>query len=355
MNRLDIPKLLNKTGCQGLVISHSANIMWATGLTSSNALLYIDGTGMTVVTDSRYIEAARKLAGTKSVLAHQESLAEALQKANAPKGRLGYQPEYISSANFDDLSKTLSSAELVPLTGLLRELVARKSADELALIQKAQRISEAVLPEILELLKVGISEKEMAAEIVYRQIKHGADGLSPEFWPIVAFGPNSALPHSQPGDTKLKRGDAVLFDFGCTVSGYCSDMTRTFAYGSASDKFRKVYELVLKAQVAGLAAVKAGMTGKQLDSAVRGVIDSAGYGEYFGHGTGHGVGLEIHEWPTISPRSEDLLTSDSVVTIEPGIYLPGEFGVRIEDMVLLEAGGIRNLTSAPKELTIAKA
>lgn len=352
MNRINVPDLLQQTDCQGVIISHPANITWATGLVSSNSLLYIDSSGMTIITDSRYSEAAKKLSGVKVELANQESLAVALQKSIRPGVRIGYQPEYLSSLELESLLKTLDGVKLTPAPGIVKEQIAHKTPEEIALIEQAQQITETVLPEILGLLKVGITEKEIAAEIIYRQLKHGADGISPEFWPIVAFGANSALPHAKPGRTKLKHGDVVLLDYGCTVGGYCSDMTRTFAYGAAKDKFRKVYSIVLKAQEAGLAAAKAGKTGKELDGIVRNVIVSAGYGEQFGHGTGHGVGIEIHEWPTISPRSDHVLPAGSVVTIEPGIYLPGEFGVRIEDMVVVKPDGVRNLTAASKELII---
>jgi Xaa-Pro aminopeptidase len=352
MKRLNVPDLLQKADYQGLIINHPANIAWATGLVSSNALLYIDSSGMTIITDSRYSEGAKRLSGIKVKLANQESLAVALQKSIRAVTQIGYQPEYLSSLELESLLKMLDGVKLIPVPGILREQIAHKAIEEIALIERAQRITETVLPEILGLLKVGITEQEVAAEIVYRQLKHGAGGISPEFWPIVAFGANSALPHAQPSNTKLKSGDVVLLDYGCTVGGYCSDMTRTFAYGSAKDKFRKVYSIVLEAQKAGLVAARAGKASKELDEVVRNVIVGAGYGEQFGHGTGHGVGTEIHEWPAINPNSDYELPADSVMTIEPGIYLPGEFGVRIEDMVVMKPDGIRNLTAAPKELII---
>jgi Xaa-Pro aminopeptidase len=352
MNRINIPDLLQRTNCQGIIISHPANIAWATGFVSSNSLLYIDNSGMTIITDSRYSEAAKKLSGVKVVLANQESLAATLKKIVKSGTNIGYQPEFISSLEFENLQKTLEKVKLIPIPGILKEQIANKTDEEIALIEKAQRIAETVLQEVIGIFKEGITEKEIAAEIIYRQMKNGADGISPEFWPIVAFGANSALPHAHPGDTKLEFGDVVLLDYGCTVGGYCSDMTRTFAYGSAPDKFREVYNIVLKAQEAGITAIKAGKKGKEIDRVVRDAITKAGYGDKFGHGTGHGVGIEIHEWPTIGPNSDYVLPVNSVITIEPGIYLPGEFGVRIEDMLVIQSDGARNLTNASKKLTI---
>jgi Xaa-Pro aminopeptidase len=351
MNRINIPDLLKRADCQGLIISHPANITWATGFVSSNAMLYIDSSGMTIITDSRYSEAAEKIPDIKVELAH-ESFGSILQKIIKQGARVGYQPEYLNSLETEGLKKTLTGVELVPTSGILKEQIAHKNPEEIKYMEQAQRITKIVFQEIIGLLKVGITEKEIAAEIIYRQMKYGADSISPEFWPIVAFGANSALPHSQPSDTKLKYGDVVLLDYGCVVGGYCSDMTRTVAYGSASVKFREIYNIILKAQEAGLTAAKASITGKELDKVVRDVIVNAGYGKQFGHSAGHGVGIEIHEWPTVSPNSDYEIPVNSVVTIEPGIYLPGEFGVRIEDMVLIKPDGARNLTNAPKELKI---
>ena len=354
MNRINVPVLLRRIDFQAVIISHPANIEWATGFVGTDSLLYIENTGMTIITDSRYGEAAKKLSGIRVKLTNQKSLPVVLRKLIKSGDRIGYQPEYLSSLELKSLKKTLVGIKLIPVPGILKEQIAHKSTGEIALIQQAQRITESVLLEIIDLLNTGVTEKEIATEIVYRQLKHGADGISPDFWPIVAFGANSAIPHAQPSDTKLEHGDVVLLDYGCTVGGYCSDMTRTFAYGTANNKFREIYNIVLKAQETGLAAAKAGETGKKLDGIVRDVIVSAGYGEQFGHSTGHGVGLEIHEWPSISPKSDHKLPTNSVITIEPGIYLPGEFGVRIEDMIVLKSDGIQNLTSAPKELMIVK-
>ena len=351
MNPSDITKLLNAHDCDGLIVSHPAHITWATGLVSSNALLYLGADVSIVITDGRYKEAAAKLQA-KVVIANQENLAHALRPHLGSDKRIGYQSEYVSVDELKQLETELSGCELVALPGILREQVATKHAIELAAIERAQSITDAAFNEVLGLLKPGVTERAIAAELVYRQLQHGADGLSPEFWPIVAFGANSALPHAHAGETKLKPGDVVLLDFGCTVQGYCSDMTRTVVCGEPSDEFRKVYGVVLRAQEAALAVIKAGVAAKTVDAVARNLITAAGYGDRFGHGLGHAVGLEIHEWPTLNPRSKDVLPPKTVVTIEPGIYLPGKFGVRIEDMVYVGRDEVRNLTKSPKELII---
>jgi Xaa-Pro aminopeptidase len=351
MNVSDIAALLSSHNCDGLIVSHPAHVTWATGFVSSNALLYLGADSSIVVTDGRYREAAAKLQA-KVVIANQENLAHALRPHLGSGKRIGYQSEYVSVDGLKQLEAELAGCKLIPAPGILREQVAAKRAIELAAIERAQAVTDAVFNEVLPLLKPGVTEKAIAAELVYRQLQHGADGLSPEFWPIVAFGANSALPHAHAGDTKLQRGDVVLLDFGCTVQGYCSDMTRTVVCGEPSDEFCKVYDVVLRAQEAALGMIKSGVAAKAVDAVARNIITEAGYGDKFGHGLGHGVGLEIHEWPILNPRSKDVLPPKTVVTVEPGIYLPSKFGVRIEDMVYVGRDEVRNLTKSPKELIV---
>ena len=195
-----------------------------------------------------------------------------------------------------------------------------------------------------------MTEKELAAELVYCLLKNGGEGLS--FEPIVVSGPNSSLPHGVPGDRKLQKGDFITMDFGVMYQGYCSDMTRTVALGYATEEMRQVYDIVLKAQSAGIAASRAGVTGKDVDAAARQVIIDAGYGAYFGHGYGHSLGLEIHESPNCNPSGTAVMQENMVSSAEPGIYLPGKFGVRIEDVVVFQPDGCENLTHSPKNLII---
>ena len=195
-----------------------------------------------------------------------------------------------------------------------------------------------------------MTEKELAAELIYCLYKNGGEGLS--FDPIVVSGPNTSMPHGVPGDRKLQKGDFITMDFGVIYQGYCSDMTRTVALGYATDEMKKVYNTVLKAQLAGIAASKAGATGREVDAAARDVISAAGYGEYFGHSYGHSLGMEVHENPNCTPKNEKPIPVGAVCSAEPGIYIPDEFGVRIEDVVVFEENGCRNLTKSPKDLLI---
>ena len=211
---------------------------------------------------------------------------------------------------------------------------------------QAQRISEAALEETLALIRPGMTEREVAAELVYRMLRHGSEGNS--FDPIVVTGKNGSMPHGVPGDTVIRAGDFVTMDFGCLKNGYCSDMTRTVAVGSATDEMKNVYYTVLRAQLAGIAAARAGVIGKEIDGAARRVIEEAGYGPYFGHGFGHCLGLDIHEPPFAGPSGELPLPVNSLSSAEPGIYLPGRFGVRIEDVMILRPEGAEVITRAPK-------
>ena len=242
------------------------------------------------------------------------------------------------------------TCELVPAQGLLGALRAAKDEEEIALMTKAQRISEQALEEILKFLRPGVTEKEVAAKLTYDMLRFGAEKMS--FDPIVASGPNGSLPHAVPSDRAIQSGEFVTMDFGCVYGGYCSDMTRTVAVGEPTEEMKKVYAVVLEAQLAGIAAEKAGVTGKSVDAAARRVIEDAGYGEYFGHSFGHSVGLEIHEAPNAGSTCEDVIPLGAAVSAEPGIYLPGKFGVRIEDVTIFTADGCVNLTKAPKDLII---
>jgi Xaa-Pro aminopeptidase len=217
-------------------------------------------------------------------------------------------------------------------------------------MKRAQEITDLTFTQILPLIKPGLRERDLSAEIVYGLLKNGADKVS--FDPVVVSGEKSSMPHGVPGDEKIKHGDFVTMDFGCIYGGYCSDMTRTVAVGHATDEMKKVYEIVLRAKKEGILAAGGGKPGSSIDAAARAVIDEAGYGEYFGHGFGHGLGIEIHEKPGASPSDLGVLPAGAVISAEPGIYLPGRFGVRIEDVIILTPDGCEDITHSSGELMI---
>jgi Xaa-Pro aminopeptidase len=252
-------------------------------------------------------------------------------------------------ADYELYRKSLR-CELVPAAKLLLELRKVKDAEEQETMIAAQRIAERALEDILKEIRPGETEKEIAARLQYLMLHYGAENMS--FDPVVVSGPNGSLPHGVPSEKTIQSGEFVTMDFGCIYHGYCSDMTRTVAVGSVSDEMRRVYETVLTAQKAGIAAAAAGVTGRTVDGAARKVIEDAGYGDYFGHSFGHGVGVEIHESPNASPRNETPLPAGAVISAEPGIYLPGKLGVRIEDVVIVKEGGCTDITLAPKDLIV---
>ncbi len=217
-------------------------------------------------------------------------------------------------------------------------------------MRQAQRVTDDVFEHMLGFIQPGMREQEVAVEIVYQHLQRGAAKMS--FEPIVASGARGALPHALPTDKRLEPGELVVLDFGCFVDGYASDMTRTIALGEPGEEARKVYDIVLDAQQQAIAQARAGMSTKELDAAARSVIEATGYGEFFTHSLGHGIGLQTHEWPRVSYQVDDLLPEGTAITIEPGVYLPGQFGVRIEDIVVLRAGGCDDLTASPKELLV---
>jgi Xaa-Pro aminopeptidase len=309
--------------------------------------------GCRYFTDSRYIEAAQNGIRGFEVLEMNRAnpFAKLINDAIADFGvtTLGYEEEYLTVAEFMAFEKKLN-AKLVPMNEAISSFRQVKEEYELERMRKAQQITDAAFAEVLGRIKAGMTEKELAAELIYCLLKNGGEGLS--FEPIVVSGPNTSLPHGVPGERRLRDGDFITMDFGVIYQGYCSDMTRTVALGHATEEMRKVYDTVLKAQLAGIAATKAGIKGKNVDAAARQVIEDAGYGPYFGHSYGHSIGMECHEMPSCSPSSEAVMEENMVSSAEPGIYLPGKFGVRIEDVVIFKTDGCENLTHSPKNLII---
>lgn len=341
------------TDVDALLLTSQVSRLYAAGYDVAEGMAVIGKTQCWYFTDSRYIEAAQKnLSGFTVEEVNRENkysarINAALEVLGAKT--LGIEEDYLTHGEFLRFEKSLQ-AELLPMQEAISAFRQVKEPWEVEKMRRAQEITDRTFTELLPLIRVGMTEKELAAELIHLLYRNGADGLS--FQPVVVSGPNTSLPHGVPGERKLQYGDFVTMDFGCMVEGYCSDMTRTVALGFVSEEMAKVYDTVLQAQLAGLAATKAGITGKEADAAARAVIEKAGYGAYFGHSYGHSVGLEIHEAPNCSPSNENPLPAGVVCSAEPGIYLPGKFGVRIEDVVVITADGCENLTQSPKNLLI---
>lgn len=345
--------LFSEKDYDGLFLTSSVSRMYCAEFNVDEGAAIVTAKGCRYFTDSRYIETAQKnLKGfdVKMVDA-QHSYVALINEAIADFGvkTLGFEEERLTVAEFNDYREKLH-AELVPCQKDIDAFRVVKEDWEIVRMRQAQEITDKAFAEVCPRIKEGMSEKELCAELIYCLYKNGAEGLS--FAPIVVSGPNSSMPHGVPGERKLQKGDFITMDFGVIYKGYCSDMTRTVALGFATDEMKAVYDTVLKAQLAGIAATKAGVTGQQIDGAARKVIADAGYGDCFGHGYGHCLGLEIHESPNCNPRNDKPMPAGAVSSAEPGIYLPDKFGVRIEDVVIITENGCEDITKSPKNLII---
>jgi len=335
-----------------LVLSESGRL-YATGFHSTAGAALITEKESFFFTDSRYIEAAARTitGGTVAESTREKGIYQHINEQIERLGIkcIGIEERYISVAEYEAL-KAKIRCELKGATALLDALRVSKDAWEIEQMTRAQRIAEKALEEVFDFIRVGRTEKEIAAFLQYKMLLGGAEKMS--FDPIVVSGANSSMPHGVPTDKKVEEGDFLTMDFGCIYNGYCSDMTRTVAVGSVSDEMSKVYETVFKAQQAGIDLAKAGVKGEDVHNAAAKVISDAGYGAYFGHGYGHSLGVEIHEDPRFAPGHTDPIPLNAVLSAEPGIYLPGKFGVRIEDVIVLKEDGCENITLAPKNLII---
>ena len=346
-----IAEKLSAYELDGMLLTCEANRFYASGFhsTGTDGVALVTREGNFYFTDSRYIEAAHnkvqdaEIAMTDAAHPYVDLINAAMEKTHVQK--LGFEDAYMTVADYRHYSEKLH-CQLVPATELLISLRQSKDEEEIQRMIAAQRIAEAALDQIVKEIRPGVTEKEIAARLQYLMLAGGAENMS--FDPIVASGPNGSMPHAVPTDRKIQDGDFVTMDFGCIYQGYCSDMTRTVAVGRVTEEMEKVYNVVLQAQLAGIAAAKAGATGHDVDA----VIEDAGYGPYFGHSFGHSVGVEIHESPNATPANNKPLPLGAAVSAEPGIYLPGRFGVRIEDVVVLQEGGCQDITLAKKDLLI---
>jgi Xaa-Pro aminopeptidase len=327
-----------------LLVTNPANVWYLIGLRSSNAALLVDPeTGPTLYADFRYAEKARAVDGVEFVETSRyllRSLAELLAGR-----RVGFEETQLTVAGHRVLAH---SVDLVPTSGLVEAMRAVKDDDEIAAIRRAGALSDEIFGALAKERFVGRTERELVWWVERSFREAGAEALS--FSTIVAAGPTGALPHADPGDLVIVPGTLVTVDAGCIAEGYCSDCTRTFSTGDLPESLSDAYELCLEAQLAGLAAVGPGVSGRDADAASREPVEAAGLGWAYGHGLGHGVGIEVHEAPVLRPESTDVLEPGNAVTVEPGIYLPGEGGVRIEDLALVTADGCERLTQVTKEL-----
>ena len=340
-------------GLDAILLTSEANCYYATGFMGEGIAL-VTRRGSWYFTDSRYTEAADKAIGDAAVIREVSRekpfsalINEALAEAGAEKA--GFEEQRMTVAEHAVYSEKLHCT-LTPASSLMTELRGSKDEEELSCMTAAQRIAEGALEQILKEIRPGMTEKEIAARLNYLMVSAGAEKTS--FDTIVASGPNGSMPHAVPGMRKVREGDFITMDFGCVYKGYCSDMTRTVALGRPSDEMRNIYDIVLQAQLAGIAAAKAGVTGAAIDGAARKVIQDAGYGAYFGHSFGHSLGIDIHEAPNAAPGNDKPMPDGAVVSAEPGIYLPGKFGVRIEDVMILRPDGAQVITKAPKALLV---
>ena len=351
----NLEKYLSLLGekADGLLLTSRYSRHYGAEFDIAEGVAIVSRKGCRYFTDSRYIEAAQNgIRGFEVIMtdrAHPYS--QLLNQAIADFGitTLGYEETYLTVAELNAYASKLN-AKLVPMHVEISGFRAVKEPWELDIMRKAQAIADKAFSEVLTRIQPGMTEKALQAELIYCLYKNGGEGLS--FDPIVVSGPNTSLPHGVATDRVIREGDFITMDFGVLLSGYCSDMTRTVAVGYATEEMRKVYDTVLQAQLAGIAATRAGVRGREVDAAARQVIADAGYGDYFGHGYGHSLGLEIHEAPNCSPSGDTVMQAGMVCSAEPGIYLPGKFGVRIEDVVIFTANGCENITHSPKNLII---
>lgn len=342
---------LQKYNTDAVLITSPYNLLYVSGFTGSTGLSVITKDKAFFVTDFRYTEQAAEQAKGYEVIQNKgpiyDEVVKIVEKENI--NTLGFEKNFVTFSTYQTLKTTLD-CELEPIAGLVEALREIKDSDEVALIQQAIHITESAFEHILEYIKPGQTEIQVANELDFYMREKGASGVS--FDTIVASGVRSAMPHGVASEKEIEMGDLITIDFGCYYKGYVSDMTRTFAVGDPGEELKRIHQIVLDANLKVTEAARAGVTGAELDSVARDYITKKGYGEAFGHSTGHGIGLEVHEGPGISFRNEEKLVEGNVITNEPGIYLPGIGGVRIEDDLLITKDGNRNLMSCSKKLII---
>ena len=344
-------KKMQEENLDSFLITSPYNLRYLTNFTGTTGLAVITLEKAFFITDFRYTEQAAAQAQGFEIIKNVgpifEEVADLVQKEGLRE--LGFEETTVSFLEYSVLEEIID-AQLIPISGMIEELREIKDEEEIAIIEKACSIADLAYDHILKMIQPGMTEIEVANQLDFYMRSLGASGVS--FETIVASGLRSAMPHGVASKKIIEQGDLITIDFGCYYEGYCSDMTRTFAIGDPGEQLKEIYQIVLEAQLAVLEVAKPGVTGKQLDAVARDYITKHGYGEAFGHSTGHGIGLEIHEGPNVSVRAEKQFVPGNIITDEPGIYLPGIGGVRIEDDLLITSDGNRVLTHSPKELII---
>lgn len=340
--------ILKQKELDGLLLYKPENRRYISGFTGTTGYVLITEKDAKFITDFRYIQqASAECEGFEIVkIDNQKTITDVIKDLNLEK--LGVEEDFMTFGQYTNFSNKLKETEIIPLHGTITNLRCIKFDYEVKYIEKAASIADDAFKHILKTVRPGMTERDIALELEFFMKKEGASGLS--FESIVASGNRSSLPHGVASDKVVERGDMITLDFGCIYEGYCSDMTRTFVLGKANDKQKQIYNTVLKAQNAALESVKPGITGEELDKISREIISNNGYGEYFGHGLGHGVGLEVHELPHVNAKGKDEMKPGMIITIEPGIYIPNFGGVRIEDLVLVTKNGYKVLSKSTKDL-----
>jgi Xaa-Pro aminopeptidase len=353
MQLTKLRSLLYEHELDAVLISQPENRRYLSGFTGSAGWLLVSATEALLATDFRYYEQVGHQAPRFKLAKIKKKFPDLLPSLLADLGvrYLGFESHHVTVDQLYTWSQATGDVEWVPLKETVETIRAVKAEDELEALRKSAALTDAAFAHLLENIRPGMSEREAAWEIETHMRTHGASKVA--FDLIVAAGPNGALPHARAGAHVIQPGEPMVIDIGCVLDGYCSDMTRTICLGQADPEYLQVWDIVLRAQEAAKAVIRAGMRGIEADAAARDLITEAGYGEQFGHGLGHGVGLAVHEKPYASPLSEDTLQAGMTLTVEPGIYLPGKFGVRIEDLVIVEEAGIEILSGSAKTPVLA--
>lgn len=353
MKRLErLRKKMDEQGVDALLITDGTNRRYVTGFTGTSGFVLVTAEHALLITDFRYVTQAREQAPLFKVIKHSDSIWEKVAEQCQSLGIevLAFEEEHLTYATYRELKKQLGTRELKPTSPLVERLRQVKDEQELARMQKAANIADRAYAHILTFIRSGVTEREVMHELEFTMRQFGASSSS--FDMIVASGARSALPHGVASDKRIEKGDLVTLDFGAVYEGYCSDITRTVMVGEPNEKQLEIYDIVLTAQKRTIDELRPGMTGREADAVARDYIAKKGYADYFGHGTGHGLGLNVHEAPRLSPKGETVLEPGMVVTVEPGIYIPDFGGVRIEDDVVITETGCRRLTKSDKDLVI---